>query len=310
MLGAAVNPPADDPVQAEVSEFSRRERAIRELARKRALLLREGGELPETELRFLKSTAPPCDSKNAFRQTKHVDDYLLRVTGDQARILGLQQAAGTPSDRQADVTAAEAAQAERDAVLPEQQAIIAAAQEIIDAAEKKAANARRAVDRRLQAVRTLRDEKLLPPFIVDRLQSLRRRHIESHGRELVRLRSRIPIIETICGWNTDTDGEQIRLHVEANADLGGTSTSRLVRFFESRHYTEDDQRLYDESLRGNVRLAREFFAARVRTGEWRRYVEQLRQEAESTRARIAELEILEQAAADEIQELLNYHVPS
>lgn len=301
--------PTDDPVQAEVAEFSRRERAVYELSRKRALLLREGRELPEDELRFLQSTAPPCDSRNPYTIKRHIGSYLDKLTGDQDRIVQLQTAAGTGQDRQVATEAAEAAADELAAKRPELEAAIQAAQQALATIERKAADARRAAERRTQAVASLRAEALLPPFVADRLRSIRGRHIEAFGRELTRLRSRLGIITTIGAWNPDTDGEAIRLHVESNHTLGGDSTSRLVRFFEPRHFSEDDQERYREAQRGQVRLEKSFFAGKVRVHEWRDYCDSLRQEAEAARERIAELEKLEAAAADEVQRLLSYHVP-
>lgn len=256
-----------------------------------------GGELSSGEWSLLRSAGPhpggtPSHDRSAFQR------WLDGNVGRLRTIREKQQRAGTAEDRAQARTAAELAAAELAAAAPRIEQQIAELQEQLATLARNAKVASDQVRQQEQAVEALRQVDRLPAWIQDELKAANRRHVAEWKRDLVSAQGRIRTIEAIVGIDTSAPDafRTIELHVGSTPTLGVDNRSRVERFFTFRRVVDPETKTSSERITG------------LKRGEWDRYLDTLRAEAEQVKIRVEELLPLKEAAEAEIEQLTSFYV--
>lgn len=323
---ATIAPPKKKPVPPKpsdlVDEEIRRERRLsearEELSVRRRTLLADGQDLTPDEMRVLKTAVPRSPTGNQAIWNRDWDRFLRHEDVRIGRVLDLQEAAGTPTDRSTADKLAATSQKKMESEAPAIQEKIRKLQNELGELHQAATSAKSAADARHAAVTDLRDEKLLPQFILDELAALDRCHTRDFGRELVALETRRIQLQSVFamdqasrggldiitgqveGGGSEEDYRKARVgiksHVGGQARFGVDEMARLQCVFE-----------FSEERRPNG-ISYRF--GKIRDGVWQDYITDLRSELVDVEGRIVAITNGSQSAADaEVEALRSFYLP-
>ena len=291
-------PLVSDLVADELQREQRLAEAREELVFRRYELLKIGQDLSASEYRLLQTAIGKTPHLSDFECKQAFQQYLNKERLRVSKVLDLQGKAGSPSDREASDKQAEATARKRDAEAPGIEERICELQKQLQALRSEADAAQQAADARHQAVKSLCDEKLLPPFVLDEIASCRRENENEFAGELRNLEARkTQIVGTLeIDHNSPTGLAVIRNHVSGSRRFGVDELSRLGAMFE----------VSIEQRPGGI--AHRF--GKLRFDRWDAYLDSLREELVAVEARIEAIKEGEQADADRnIEEMRSYYVP-
>ena len=183
-------PKPSDLLIEEVGRQRRLAEAIEQLVFRRHALLVDGQDLSSAEFRLLQTVLPTSPGQNPRDFKEQVDHFLKRENLRVSTIVGLQSAAGKPADREAADELVKTTQRRLDSEGPNLEEEILKLQTKLQELRSAATDSQTAADDRHDADRDLRAEKLLPEFIRDELNAIKRDHSVNFGRELGQLEAR------------------------------------------------------------------------------------------------------------------------
>ena len=273
-------PSAPEPSDLITDEIGREQRlaiAREDLVFRRHELLKSGDELSASEMRLLATAHPKSLSENDAIWQAAFAKWLRREDARVAKILALQESAGTPDDRNADDKLAQAAAEALGAQGPKIREQITTLQSQLDDLHQAAINAEQQAVARRQAVDDLKSTELLPAFVLDELAANHLRDTAAFERELNALGTRQTQIEGLLALDITTDaGAKIaEQHVGSVERFGGDTKSRVESVFNCTTRRDGTNN--------------HWIVGSIRREVWAAYLDELRGELTDVQARIADI---------------------
>lgn len=303
-----------DNTMRQTIQRQRREAEIRErLIFERHELLKDGKELPQDKLQFLKAGGPPTSATDhPYRRQKIVEGFLRREDTRAGRIVKLQSICGTPADLEVHQKKLKEMSERLAKEGPECQRQIDELTARLNKLQANADEAQSAVDQRVEAKASLCDPRLSPCFRQDELASLQRRWNEDAGHRLETKRTRLSVLESLrCldvtpqyrkdfGATVGGEGlETVKKYIESLVAFGETEQERLSGFYKT------------ETIQNGPHKYFRCHPDNLDRDAWKKYLSgEVAAEIEQLREQIAELEADEAKVNEELEALRSFYVPS